>query len=214
MYICLNWRLFLAENSNSRLIVIVGISGVGKTTVISRATELLKQKGYDPSVLVFGTLMFEEAKKIGVKNRDEMRKISITNQRRLQDMAANRIAEMKNSNNILIIDTHLFINTSEGYYPGIPMHILNIIKPTHMILIAADAAEIVNRRKFDDSRNRDIVSIGDVQYELDISRSMIVSCSLLSGSPFMIIMNNDNKIEDTASIIVKMLLSNKDMKSD
>src|SRR5918911_1366986 len=111
MYICLNWRLFLAENSNSRLIVIVGISGVGKTTVISRATELLKQKGYDPSVLVFGTLMFEEAKKIGVKNRDEMRKISVTNQRHLQDMAANRIAEIKNSNNILIIDTHLFINT-------------------------------------------------------------------------------------------------------
>jgi adenylate kinase len=194
----------LAESSNRHLII-VGISGVGKTTVISRAAELLKDNGYNPSVLVFGTLMFEEAKKIGVKNRDEMRKLSIINQRRLQEMAANRIAEMKSVNSIMIIDTHLFINTNEGYYPGIPERLLNIIKPTHMVLIAADPDEVVNRRRSDGTRNRDIASIDDVQSELDISKAMIVTCSVLTGSPFMIIMNNHNKMEDAASTIANML---------
>ena len=38
-------------------------------------------------VVVFGTVMFEEAKKMGLKNRDEMRIMPIEDQRRLQEMA-------------------------------------------------------------------------------------------------------------------------------
>ena len=57
--------------------------------------------------VVFGTLMFEEANKKGLKNRDEMRNLSIEDQRNLQEDAAKRIAEMKEK--IVIIDTHLFI---------------------------------------------------------------------------------------------------------
>ena len=49
-------------------------------------------------------------------------------------MAAKRIAEMKD--NIVIIDTHIFINTIEGYYPGLPMRLLDIIKPTHIVMVA------------------------------------------------------------------------------
>jgi adenylate kinase len=74
-----------------------------------------------------------------------------------------------------------------------------------MVLIAADPAEVVNRRQLDGTRNRDIASIEDVQYELEISKAMIVTCSVLTGSPFMIIMNNHNKMEDAASTIANML---------
>jgi adenylate kinase len=57
----------LAENKRA---IIVGIPGVGKTTVITRATEMLSQKR-KATVVVFGTVMFEEAKKIGLNNRYE-----------------------------------------------------------------------------------------------------------------------------------------------
>ena len=66
--------------------------------------------------------MFEEAKKMGLRNRDEMRRMTVEDQRRLQDLAAQRITEMKDD--IVLIDTHLFINTEEGYYPGLPMRLL------------------------------------------------------------------------------------------
>jgi adenylate kinase len=193
----------LAENYNNKRVIIVGIPGVGKTSVISLAAKMLNQKGYKTAVVVFGTAMFEEAKEMGVNDRDELRKLSIDMQRRLQNMTAKRIAEMKD--NIVIIDTHIFINTIEGYYPGLPMHLLDIIKPTHIVMVAAEPEEIVNRRKSDVSRHRDIISAKDVQGELDISKVMVASCSILTGSPFIIILNNDNKIDEAVLNIVKVL---------
>jgi adenylate kinase len=191
----------LAEN-NKRAII-VGIPGVGKTTVITRAAEILNQKR-KTTVVVFGTVMFEEAKKMGLKSRDEMRRMPVEDQRRLQEMAAQRIADMKDD--IVLIDTHLFINTSEGYYPGLPMRLLNIMKPTNMVMVAADAQEIADRRMTDQTRQRDIASAENIQKELDISRVMVASCSILTGAPFAIIMNSDGKIDEAATNIAKMLL--------
>ena len=189
---------------NSKRAIIVGIPGVGKTTVISRAAELLNKKT-KATLVVFGTLMFEEAKtKMGVKHRDEMRSMPVEEQRRLQEMAAQRIAEM--SDDIVLVDTHLFINTSEGYYPGLPMRLLNIMKPTNLVMVAADPQEIANRRKADQTRQRDIISAENIQKELDISRVMVASCSILTGAPFAIIMNNDGKEDEAAANIAKVLI--------
>ena len=190
----------MVENKRA---VIVGIPGVGKTTVITRATEMLSQKR-KATVVVFGTIMFEEAKKMGLKSRDEMRMMPVEDQRRLQEMAAQRITEM--NDDIVLIDTHLFINTEEGYYPGLPMRLLSIMKPTNMVMVAADAMEIAERRKSDQTRQRDIVSAENIQKELDISRIMVASCSILTGAPFAIIMNNDGQLGEAAANIARILL--------
>jgi adenylate kinase len=176
---------------------------VGKTTVITRAAEMLNLK-HKTTVVVFGTVMFEEAKKMGLKSRDEMRRMPVEDQRKLQEMAAQRIAEMRDD--IVLIDTHLFINTGEGYYPGLPVRLLNIMKPTNMVMVAADPNEIAERRKTDETRQRDIVSAENIQKELDISRVMVASCSILTGAPFAIIMNRDGGVEEAAANITKMLL--------
>lgn len=189
----------MAENKRA---IIVGIPGVGKTTVITRANEMLSQK-HKAEVVVFGTVMFEEAKRMGLKNRDEMRIMPIEDQRRLQDMAAQRITEMKED--IVLIDTHLFINTDEGYYPGLPMRLLSIMNPTNMIMVAADPIEIAERRKTDQTRQRDAASAENIQKELDISRIMVASCSILTGAPFAIIMNNEGQIHEAAANIAKIL---------
>jgi adenylate kinase len=193
----------LVENNNNKRVIIVGIPGVGKSSVISLAIEQLKQKGKKATIAVFGTVMLEEAHKMGVKNRDELRKMSLGKQRDLQEKAAKRISEIDDS--IVIIDTHLFIKTIEGYYPGLPMHLLDIIKPTHFVMILAEAGEIVNRRNSDKSRDRDIVAVEDIQDELDILRVMIASSSILTGSPFIAIVNNNNEIEQAVSSMVKVL---------
>ncbi len=188
---------------NNKRVVVVGIPGVGKTTVISRTAEILNQRGTRTAVVVFGTMMFEEARKLGINNRDAMRRQSIEVQRHMQDLAARRIANLKD--NIVIVDTHLFINTNEGYYPGLPLHLLEVIKPTNIIMVAARPEEIANRRRIDETRDRDIVSVEDIQYQLDISKVMVTTCSVLTGCPFIIIMNSNNKINETASNIVKEL---------
>jgi adenylate kinase len=191
----------LAENN--KRVVVVGIPGVGKTTVISRTAEILNQRGIQTAVVVFGTIMFEEAGKLGINNRDEMRRQSIEVQRHMQNLAARRIADLKDD--IVIVDTHLFINTNEGYYPGLPLHLLEVINPTNIVMIAADPEEIVNRRRIDETRDRDIESVENIQYQLDLSKVMVATCSVLTGCPFIIIMNSNNKIDETASNIVKAL---------
>ncbi|HEY7507153.1 MAG TPA: adenylate kinase [Nitrososphaera sp.] len=189
---------------NNKRAIIVGIPGVGKTTAITRAAELLGEKR-KTAVVVFGTVMFEEAKrKMGLSHRDEMRRMPVEEQRRLQEMAAQRIAEMQED--VVLVDTHLFINTAEGYYPGLPMRLLNIMKPTNLVMIAAEAQEIAARRASDETRQRDIISTDDIQKELDISRVMVASCSILTGAPFAIIMNSDGKMDEAAANIAKIML--------
>ena len=61
MFTCPNWRLFLEENSIRA--VILGIPGVGKTTIISEVEGIFEGKGLKAETVVFGSLMFEEAKR-------------------------------------------------------------------------------------------------------------------------------------------------------
>ena len=193
----------MVESRKRVVAIVVGIAGVGKSTVISRAAELLSQKNTKATIIVFGTLMFEESKKMGLKNRDEMRKLSIEDQHLLQDIAAKRIAQMNEE--ILIIDTHMFINTTEGYYPGIPSRLLEILKPSYLIMIAADPAEIVRRRTTDNTRDRDVVSLENIRNELEISKAMVATSSVLTGSPFILIANDNGMIDNAASTIVNVL---------
>ncbi|MFQ6025606.1 MAG: adenylate kinase [Nitrosopumilaceae archaeon] len=189
--------------AESKKVVIVGIAGVGKTTVVSKVVEILQVKNKSVNVCSFGTIMLEEAKKKGVENRDELRKLSVSEQKTLQSIAARRIAET--GEDIVIIDTHSFISTKAGFYPGLPHHVLEIIKPANFIMISARPEEIYNRRMKDGTRNRDKISIEAIKKELDISNAMLSSCSVLSGSPMRIVLNSEGKVEEVADTIVSAI---------
>jgi adenylate kinase len=182
--------------------IIVGIPGVGKTTVITRASELLSRKR-KAKVVTYGTLMFEEAKKLGVKSRDDMRKLPVPKQKKLQETAARRIAKMRDA--VVIVDTHLFISTQEGYYPGLPMRLITIMDPTNLIMVAADPRQIAERRKNDPTRQRDTASPEAIKNDLDFSKMMLASCSILTGAPFAIVTNDDGKVEEAAQGIAGIL---------
>ena len=188
---------------DSKKIVIVGIPGVGKTTVVNKIAEKLNQQNKSVSVHSFGTVMFEEAKKSGVQSRDELRKLNVEQQKNLQKKAAETIADSKED--VIIIDTHAFISTKEGFYPGLPNYLIQILKPTHFIAISAKPQEIYNRRTNDDTRNRDIVSIGSIEKELDVQDAMLSSCSVLSGSPMKVILNDEGKVEKTADTVINAI---------
>jgi adenylate kinase len=200
-------KAHISSSSSSKRVIIGGVPGAGKTSVICSAVESIRKQGQNARVVVFGTEMFEQAKRTaGVKNRDELRKLAVKDQRRFQEMAARRISEMQDS--IVIVDTHIFVRTGEGYYyPGLPLHLLEIIKPSSFVMIVADALEIVNRRKKDTSRLRDDISTEQVQYEIDTSKLMVATCSILTGAPFIIVANNDNKMDEAVSGVAKVLLS-------
>ena len=202
MSTCLNWRHSL-EGPRRKTVVIVGVPGVGKSTIISNATQTLINMGMTVRTVVFGSVMFEEAKKLGINHRDELRKLSIELQQKLQTKAANYISKLKEST--VIVDTHLFIKTKSGYYPGLPMNLILKLKPDRLVLVTANSEEILKRRKSDKTRARDINSDDDIKMDIDVSLSIISSLSILTGAPFEIIYNHDNMIDSATSRVVELL---------
>ena len=188
---------------DSKKVVIVGIPGVGKTSLIAKIAELIKQKNKTVSVHSYGTVMFEEAKKMGIKNRDELRTLPIEKQKQLQKIAAETISNL--SDDIIFIDTHAFISTKAGFYPGLPNYVIEIIQPANFIAITASPDEIHNRRMKDETRDRDPVSIEDIKKELAVQDAMLSSCSVLSGSPMKVIFNHEGKIEEAASNVINAI---------
>lgn len=188
---------------NTKRIVIVGIPGVGKTTVVNKVVEMIKKKNLAVEPIVFGTVMFEEARKLGIKHRDEMRKLPIDEQKKLQIEAANSVAGMESD--FLIIDTHLLINTKEGYWPGLPLEVLKALSPSNIVLVEALPHEIVSRRMRDSQRNRDATDETEITQEIGIARSMLSATGIITGAPILIVMNIENHIEEVANQILRAL---------
>ncbi|MEX0862223.1 adenylate kinase [Nitrosopumilus sp.] len=192
--------LYLAENKK---VVMIGIPGVGKTTLLTKIVEILKNNGKNVHMISFGTLMFEVAKANGLTDRDELRKLPVSEQQRLQKVAAERIAAYNEE--IVIIDTHAFINSPEGYYPGLPEHVLKIIKPTNFVSVSAKPEEIYNRRMKDDTRNRDKITLPNIKKELDVQSGMISACAVLTGAPVRYVLNGEGKIDEAASKVISAI---------
>ena len=192
--------LCLEEN---RKIIMTGIPGVGKTTLLSKIVEVIKSHDKSVNVLSFGTLMFEIAKENGLKDRDGLRKLPLKEQQSLQKIVAEKIAATNEQ--IVIIDTHAFINSPEGYYPGLPEHVLKIIKPTNFVSISAKPEEIYNRRMKDDTRNRDKITLINIKKELEYQSGMISACAVITGSPVRQILNDEGKIDEAVHKIVSSI---------
>jgi len=181
----------------------VGIPGVGKSTLLTTMVEILKNHKKNVIVINYGSLMFDVAKKNGLKERDDLRKLSVTEQQRLQKIAAETIATHKEE--IVIIDTHAFINSPEGYYPGLPEPVLKIIKPSNFVSVSAKPEEIYNRRMKDDTRNRDKITLANIKKELDYQTGMISACAVITGSPVRHVFNSEGKIDEAADKIIQAI---------
>ncbi len=192
--------LYLVENKK---IILVGIPGVGKTTLLTTMVEILKDHKKNVVVINYGSLMFDVAKENGLTDRDQLRKLSVSEQQRLQKLAAEQISSHEEE--VVIIDTHAFINSPEGYYPGLPEHVLKIIKPTNFVSVSAKPEEIYNRRMKDDTRNRDKITLANIKKELDVQSGMISACAVITGSPVRLVLNGEGKIDETADKIIRAI---------
>jgi adenylate kinase len=191
---------YLVENKK---IILVGIPGVGKTTLLTTMVEILKDHKKNVVVINYGSLMFDVAKENGLTNRDQLRKLSVSEQQRLQKIAAEQISAHEEE--VVIIDTHAFINSPEGYYPGLPEHVLKIIKPDNFVSVSAKPEEIYNRRMKDDTRNRDKITLANIKKELDVQSGMISACAVITGSPVRLVLNGEGKVDETADKIIKAI---------
>ena len=173
------------------IVIVTGVPGVGKSTVMNAA----KDFGYD--IVNFGTTMFEEAQKEGVSNRDDLRKLPVDVQKRLQKQAGEKIGQMDN----VIVDTHASILTPSGYLPGLPEWTKSYYAK-YYCACRSFPEEIENRRSKDTTRARDKDDIGLHQR---INREYAIAAAFMTGATVGFVPNNDNKIDIAVEEFKKIL---------
>ena len=167
--------------------------------MVEKAAQALGAK-----IVTFGTVMFGEARKLRwAEGRDDMRKLPVEKQRRLQKLAAAKISQARDA--VLFVDTHLFIRTPEGLWPGLPFEVVREMKPTHLALVEATPEEIRERRTSDATRVRDSLSLDALASELALGRSFLSAASTLTGAPMLILANRAGKAEETARELAEAL---------
>ncbi|MCD6275965.1 MAG: adenylate kinase [Thermoplasmata archaeon] len=178
-------------------VVVAGVPGVGKTTIME---EVAKRTNYP--IVNYGTIMLEIAKKENlVRHRDEMRKLPINIQRKIQREAAEKIGEMEN----VIVDTHLTIKTPAGYLPGLPVWVLEKLKPELIVVIEASPEEIAGRRAKDETRIRDAESLKEIKEHLEANRSSAFACSVYTGANVLILENNEGMVDKAVERFMEAL---------
>jgi len=178
-------------------IIITGVPGVGKTTVVTEAARLAGLP-----VVVYGSAMVELARAQGlVRDRDEMRRLPSDVQRRLQEAAAQAIAEQGR----VIVDTHATIQTPKGYLPGIPSWVAERLSPEMIVIVEAPPEAIEARRAFDATRKRDSDTEEAISAHQDLNRAAMMAVGVLTGATVLIVQNEEGQPGEAAAVIAAAL---------
>jgi adenylate kinase len=194
--------------SEARNVVIVtGIPGVGKTTVIDTAVEMVKtQHGEEVWIFNIGTEMFEVALEKGlIKDRDELRKMPTAKQRDVQRLAGESIAK-KAKTARAIVDTHTLIQTKNGFLIGLPEWVVKPLQPKTVVLVEADPEKIAGRRSSDETRIRDAQMIDEIDMHQRMCRAAAVSVGTITGATVRVIKNREGKVEEAATELASTLM--------
>jgi len=184
-------------------VILTGVPGVGKTTVVNEALKKLKELGIEYQSINFGTFMFEVAKNDGiVENRDQMRTLDRAVQKRLQQRAGQAIAQL--SGNVLI-DTHASVKTPKGYLAGLPEWVLKEMMPDIIVLIETDDDQILMRRMSDETRSRDKEGARSIAEHQQFNRSIAAAYAMITGCTIKIITNADFLLDRSSSELAEVL---------
>lgn len=137
----------MSEQHN--IIIIAGLSGVGKTWAINQ----LKRVTDTFTHFSAGSLIKEG---LGIANRDELRKLSsneiIQNQYLLVEQLHEELKNIKEGG-LVFLDAHMLIDSGEAVLE-VPFEIFERIKPSKLIFLHEKPEIILNRRASDSSRKR------------------------------------------------------------
>ncbi|MEM1873338.1 MAG: adenylate kinase [Acidilobaceae archaeon] len=194
-----------------KVVVVIGVPGVGKTTVLKHLSELASSAGVKLKIVNFGDYMLSKALELKiVGNRDELRRLPLRRQLELQAFAAQEIIEEArrelDADSVLLIDTHALIRTPRGYLPGLPRHVVEKLSPDAIVLIEADPEEVLARQQRDKTRYRaDFGGVEGIRMLMEHARISAFSSATLTASIVAIVNNREGSPEEAARSILQIL---------
>ena len=184
-------------------VIITGVPGVGKTTVVNEALKKLKEQGIEYQSINFGSFMFEVAKAENiVQDRDQMRTLDRAVQKTLQQRAGQAIGKVTGN---VLIDTHASVKTPKGYLAGLPEWVLREIMPDIIVLVETDDDQILMRRLTDETRARDKEGSRSIGEHQQFNRSIAAAYAMMTGCTIRIITNADFLLERSSAELADVL---------
>jgi len=193
-------------STDGNIAIVGGIPGVGKTTVINKALKFAKEESFEITTLVYGSIMMEVAKeRFNVTHRDDLRKLSATDQKTIQKMAGGRIAELSVGKTV-IVDTHYTIRIGSGsYLQGVPSWVSDSLNPKLLVLIETTAEEVAKRRSYDESRKRDEDVLELLDEHQNLNRTVASTICQKTGALISIIKNRQGKADEAGRALFEQL---------
>ena len=174
---------------------IVGVSGVGKSTLLHNLSKRLEFQHLQASVLIKEQIRFETGE--GVIH-DDLRKVNIDENQRLLISGFQRCTAQ--STGLIVLDAHTLIDTPSGFVE-IPPAVFQAMGVSRFIFIYASAEDIGVRREADSSRARPTRSVVELATQQNAAQLAAFTCALALNLPLHVVSASD-------TLLVERLLSN------
>jgi adenylate kinase len=193
----------------SKVYLLAGVSGVGKSSVATRALEIiedlkaksdlqrsidavLRKGGISPEEadslrhlsvkrVNFGEVLFRIAKEKKIaKTKQDLRSLPAGEIHELQKAA---VAEIKRMRGTILVDMHLTVWTPQGIVAGLPISSAEEISPEVIILLEADPQEVFKRR-VKDSKEGDTpegITLDALREHMGLDRAAAICIATVAG---------------------------------
>jgi len=181
--------------------IVSGVPGVGSSRVCEEARRHLD----DSFELVnFGDVMLEEAVARGLAtSRDELATLEMHDYRVLQRRSAEEIDRRRREHGrSVVVDTHLAVETDQGFLPGMPEVVFRELRPSAFALIEADPGTIVARREGSESREYHGEDESLVAFHSQLNRAAAMNHAIRAAVPIAPI-SNEGELKDAAARLVE-----------
>ncbi|MBO3762671.1 MAG: adenylate kinase [Thermoproteota archaeon] len=193
--------------SDGKIAIVVGVSGVGKSTLLSKMVSIATLEKVKLSVVNIGSIMFGIALNRNLaKSRDEIRMLNLSIQEELRKASYSKLIALKKVNEFTVIDTHYLVRSRGGYLIGLPKSLLDCIQPNFFAIVEAPIKDIMKRRHMDKTRNREEVSPDEIEIEQSITRNSIFVLAALYNANVVRVINEEGKVDEAARKLFNFLV--------
>ena len=175
--------------SMAKIVIVTGIPGVGKTTILDGVATEKKYK-----VVTLSSVMLEIAAKKGIKaERDTLRYLPNSSITELGNSAFEHLSEMGGN---ILLDTHASVEQNGRYVPGLPYDAIRRLSGiAGFVYIDGSTDDIVKRRMIDKSRTREKEERHLIHMQRSVNVSMLSYLSTLFNVPLYVVVNKQEQLE-------------------
>ena len=188
------------------LILVLGLSGVGKTFVCSKAVDILKRSKKSFEIVNYGDVIGK------VMNKDPDLFRAITNKKeysKIQLKAAKRIVRDYKNKNILLT-THGIMDTRYGLVFGVPPRVLKILNPDLILVLWMSPNKIfAHVKKYKGRGNRKFreeFNLEHIKLMQELEKSVSITYGFANDCPVKFVENIEGRVDEVSKEISNSIL--------